>query len=78
VVIAKPKAWHRDRRNDASARHAFRENQRDAVLRALAIYSPDALVVVGPDFGHTDPQYIVPYGGLVTIDGPARCITMTY
>jgi muramoyltetrapeptide carboxypeptidase LdcA involved in peptidoglycan recycling len=78
VVVAKPKAWHRDRRNDAATRRQYRDDQRDAVLRALATYNPDALVVIGPDFGHTDPQYIVPYGGLMTVDGPAERITMTY
>ncbi len=36
------------------------------------------MVVIGPDFGHTDPQYIVPYGGIMTIDGAAQRITMTY
>ena len=78
VVVGKPKAWGRDQRNDAAARHQYREQQRDAVLRALDTYIPEALVVIGPDFGHTDPQYIVPYGGLMTIDGPSRRITMTY
>ena len=30
------------------------------------------------DFGHTDPQWVLPYGGLLTIDGPARRITAHY
>lgn len=37
-----------------------------------------ALAVIGPDFGHTDPQYVVPYGGQMVVDGVARTITMTY
>lgn len=78
IVVAKPKAWHSDQRNDASARRQFREDQRDAVLRALETYNRNALIVIGPDFGHTDPQYILPHGGLMTIDGPSRRITMTY
>ena len=78
VVVGKPKAWSRDQRNDAATRHQYREQQRDAVLRVLDTYNPEALVVIGPDFGHTDPQYIVPYGGLMTIDGPSRRISMTY
>jgi muramoyltetrapeptide carboxypeptidase LdcA involved in peptidoglycan recycling len=36
------------------------------------------MVVLGPDFGHTDPQYVLPYGGPMTIDGPNRRITTTY
>lgn len=30
------------------------------------------------DLGHTDPQVVVPYGGTVRVDGPARRITVTY
>ncbi|MFI5494472.1 LD-carboxypeptidase [Actinoplanes sp. NPDC051859] len=59
-------------------RTAFREEQREAVLRAFATYNPEAMVVFGVDFGHTDPQWVLPYGGRVTIDGPARRITAAY
>jgi muramoyltetrapeptide carboxypeptidase LdcA involved in peptidoglycan recycling len=78
VVVAKPKAWSHERMNAAAAREAFRNDQRDAVLQAVDAYNPTALVVIGPDFGHTDPQYVIPYGGQMTVDGPARCVTMTY
>ena len=78
IVVAKPKAWHHGRRDDAATRKAFRNDQRDAVLRAVEIYHASALVVIGPDFGHTDPQYVVPFGGQMTVDGPARRVTMTY
>ncbi len=79
VIAAKPKAWHaRGNRLDAAEREHFRLDQRESVLRALALYNPRVPVVVGPDFGHGDPQYVVPYGGTITIDGPNHRITMTY
>ncbi|GID96425.1 S66 peptidase family protein [Amorphoplanes digitatis] len=56
----------------------YREEQRAAVLRALADYHPGAMVVFGVDFGHTDPQWVLPYGGRITVDGPARRITAHY
>jgi len=28
------------------------------------------------DLGHTDPQLVIPYGGMVRVDGPARRITV--
>jgi len=34
--------------------------------------------VIGPDLGHTDPQYVIPYGGLLTLDGPARRLWAEY
>jgi len=45
------------------------------VLRALATYNPAALAVLNVDFGHTDPQYVLPCGGRLTVDGPARRVT---
>ncbi|CAN5218798.1 hypothetical protein BH09MYX1_BH09MYX1_09620 [soil metagenome] len=76
--MAKPKAWHPANPLDPEARIAFRRDQREALLHAMATYNPDAMVVVGPDFGHTDPQYVIPYGGLMTIDGPQRKIRVRY
>jgi muramoyltetrapeptide carboxypeptidase LdcA involved in peptidoglycan recycling len=51
---------------------------RAAIMRALDTYAPDAAVVFNVDFGHTDPQLIMPYGGLVRIDGPQRKIAVRY
>ena len=61
-----------------AARARYRDDQRAAVLRALETYNPAAMVVFNVDFGHTDPQYVLPYGGRVTVDGPARRITAHY
>ena len=78
VVFAKAKAWHTHAPLDESERAHFRAEQEAAVRRALGEYNPDAMAVFGPDFGHTDPQYVVPYGGQMVVDGLARKITVTY
>ncbi len=52
----------------------YREEQQAAVLRAVEAYHPEAMVVFGVDFGHTNPQWVLPYGGRLTVDGPARRI----
>ena len=78
VIFAKAKAWTHERPLDESERAVFRAEQEAAVLEALATYNPDAIAVFGPDFGHTDPQYVLPYGGTMTIDGPARRISIDY
>ena len=78
VVVAKAKAWHPSAPLDEPARLAFRADQEAAVLDALGTYNPTAMLVYGPDFGHTDPQYVLPYGGLMTVDGPSRRITVQY
>ncbi len=78
VVFAKAKAWHPGAPLDESARAHFREEQEAAVVAVLRHYNPEALFVYGPDFGHTDPQWILPYGGRMRVDGPARRITVQY
>jgi muramoyltetrapeptide carboxypeptidase LdcA involved in peptidoglycan recycling len=78
VVLGRPKAASRDSPRTPVERAAYRAGQREAVLRALAAYNPGALVVFGVDFGHTDPQWIIPYGGTMRIDGLARSIHVRY
>jgi muramoyltetrapeptide carboxypeptidase LdcA involved in peptidoglycan recycling len=78
ILIGRPKAWTRETAPDAEQRRRYAEDQRAAIERALTAYHPDALVVFDVDFGHTDPQLIVPYGGTVRVDGLARRITVRY
>ena len=51
------------------------------MLRAFGEYNPEAMIVFDVDFGHTDPQWVLPYGGRMTVDGPAgtswRTLTMS-
>ncbi|SEM05054.1 S66 family peptidase [Streptacidiphilus jiangxiensis] len=78
LLMARAKAWNFDRPLGPAERSAYRKDQREAVLRALAEYAPETMAVLDVDFGHTDPQLVLPYGGLLTVDGPARRITARY
>lgn len=78
IVVAKPKAWNNESPLTEPQRVEYRQAQRQAVLRATDRYAGDAVVVFGPDFGHTDPQHVLPYGGQMTVDGPERRIVVTY
>ena len=78
VVIGRPKASSRESPRAPEQRSAYRSEQREAVLQALEAYNPEALAVFGVDFGHTDPQWIIPYGGTMHIDGPGRTIHVQY
>ena len=73
-----PRPGRLDRRNTRRRRPPTPREQREAVSRALSVYAPAAMVVFDVDFGHTDPQVVIPYGGRVRVDGPARAITVTY
>jgi len=78
LVMGRAKAWERDRQNNAEQKRAYVREQREAVGRAMAEYNPDAMVVYDVDIGHTDPQLIIPYGGEIRLDGPAREIHVRY
>jgi muramoyltetrapeptide carboxypeptidase LdcA involved in peptidoglycan recycling len=56
----------------------YAEDQRAAILRALDEYNPGVPKVFGLDFGHTDPQVVIPYGGLMTVDGLSQTVRVTY
>ncbi|WP_326560962.1 S66 family peptidase [Micromonospora sp. NBC_01796] len=78
VLVGRPKAWDFEQPNNAEQKREHTEAQRAAVLRVLAEYNPDAIAVFGLDVGHTDPQLIIPYGGLARVDSTARRITVRY
>ena len=48
------------------------------MLAAVTEYHPGVPLVIGADFGHTGPQYVIPSGGTVTVDGGTRQILVTY
>jgi muramoyltetrapeptide carboxypeptidase LdcA involved in peptidoglycan recycling len=78
VLIARPPVTTLDRRPDAATRAAHRAEQRDTAIEIIGRYNPDAVVCVGVPFGHTRPQWILPFGGEVTVDGSERRIWADY
>ena len=66
------------RRPPAGERARLRAEQRDVVTGIISRYNPDAVVCAGVPFGHTRPQWILPHGGTITVDGTARRVTADY
>lgn len=77
VIVGTAKASSFGQRS-AEERATYRADQRAAIRQAMTSYNPDAMIVFDVDIGHTDPQWVLPYGGLVTVDGPARSIVAHY
>ncbi|WP_353826931.1 S66 family peptidase [Agromyces sp. SYSU T0242] len=78
VIAARPPTSSLTEHPEPAARAARREAQRDAILTQLDRYCPDAVVCVGPPFGHTRPQWILPHGGPVALDPSSGTISATY
>ncbi|MGC9538615.1 S66 family peptidase [Streptomyces sp. UG1] len=78
LLMGRARTWSLVRPNSPEEAARYAAEQREAVLRAMRAYAPDTPIVFDVDFGHTDPQLVIPYGGTVRVDGPARRITVTY
>lgn len=78
VLLARPPVSDFTRRPDAAERARLRAEQRDAVVAQVTRYNPEAVVCVGVPFGHTRPQWILPHGGPVTVDGTQQRIFADY
>ncbi|MEV5428735.1 S66 peptidase family protein [Streptomyces sp. NPDC052701] len=78
LLMGRPKTWFFTHPNSPEEGARYAAEQREAVVRALREYAPDTMIVFDVDLGHTDPQLVIPYGGVVRVDGPARRITVTY
>lgn len=79
VLVARPPVSERHSPvPSAPERTRLREAQRDTVIEQIARYNPNAVVCVGVPFGHTRPQWIVPHGGTIALDGARRIVTADY
>lgn len=67
ILMAYPKAQFCGNQ-PPEGREAFIVNQQNAVKNALRDYDSNIPVVFNMNFGHTDPQIIIPNGGMVSID----------
>jgi muramoyltetrapeptide carboxypeptidase LdcA involved in peptidoglycan recycling len=78
VLVARPPVSDLTRRPPAEERARLRAEQRDVVVELIARYNPEAVVCVGIPFGHTRPQWIIPHGGTITVDGTVRRVFADY
>lgn len=62
----------------APDRARLRAEQAEVVHDVFGAYAPDAVVCTGVPFGHTRPQWILPYGGVLDLDGLARTVRAHY
>ena len=78
VLLARPPTSDLEHRPPDDERRRLRAEQRDVVAEVVHRYNPDAVLCAGVPFGHTRPQWILPHGGRVTVDGAARRVHAHY
>jgi muramoyltetrapeptide carboxypeptidase LdcA involved in peptidoglycan recycling len=78
VLVARPPVSDHVTRPDRIERARLRAEQASVVAEVISSYNPEAVVCIGVPFGHTRPQWIVPHGGNITVDGSRRRIFADY
>jgi muramoyltetrapeptide carboxypeptidase LdcA involved in peptidoglycan recycling len=78
VLLGRPPVSDHARRPPPDERARLRREQADVVIDLVTTYNPDAVGCVGIPFGHTRPQWILPHGGAMTVDGSARRVFADY
>jgi len=78
VLVARPPASAQEKHRSPQEAARHRDEQRDTAIDVIGRYNADAVVCVGVPFGHTRPQWVLPYGGEVTVDGAAHRLWADY
>lgn len=78
VVVARPPVSSHEDLPAAELRERRRADQRQVVFEEVGRYNPNAVVCVGVPFGHTRPQWILPYGGTVRLNGEDRTVVASF
>ena len=78
VLVGRPKAWEFDKQWDAQQKKAYREKQRETILKVVRQYNADIPIIQNLDFGHSDPQIPFPYGKTVKVDPKSNKIFVTF
>ena len=78
VLVGRPKAWEFDQQNDTATKAKYRKEQQETVLKVVREYNKDIPVVQNLDFGHTDPQVVLPNGNKARIISSEKKILLSY
>lgn len=74
VLMGRPKAWEFNKPYAKEEREEYRQQQWETVVNTVRAYNQTIPIVQNLDFGHTEPQIPMPYGGNVRIDSTAHKI----
>ncbi len=68
ILVGRPKAWEFDKPQNKEDRNAYTQGQQQLIVEIIRSYNKNIPIVQNMNFGHTDPQIPMPYGGMVRIN----------
>ncbi|MEI6054146.1 MAG: S66 peptidase family protein [Candidatus Saccharibacteria bacterium] len=78
VIVGRPKAWEFDKPNNTEQKARYKEKQRDEIIKAVRQYNQSIPIIQNLDFGHSDPQILIPSGGKIRIDSKEKSIKLFF
>lgn len=78
ILVGRPKAWEFDKQNTTEEKAAYRKEQQETVVKTVRQYNKQIPIVQNVDFGHTDPQVVLPFGRKARVLGGQKKIFLNY
>ncbi len=78
VLIGRAKAWEFEKQTSFAEKIHYTKTQQKTILKAVRAYNHTVPIVQNMNFGHTDPQVPMPYGGMVRINSELQKIWVQF
>lgn len=78
ILVGRPKAWTFARLLSLAQKAAYCQQQRETVVQTVRTYNAHVPIVQNVDFGHTDPQLLLPSGQMAHVLGSKQRIFLRY
>ncbi|MFA5355228.1 MAG: S66 peptidase family protein [Candidatus Paceibacterota bacterium] len=78
ILVGKPKAWEFDKPFTKEERMTYTKGQQEAIIETVRIYNQIVPIIQNINFGHTDPQVPMPYGGKLRIESGSQKIFASF
>jgi len=77
-LCGRPKAWEFGKEHPLQEKQEYRRLQEETILATIRQYNPDIPVEHNMDFGHSNPQICMPYGGSVRLNSAGKSIAIRF
>ncbi|NML65893.1 LD-carboxypeptidase [Hymenobacter sp. RP-2-7] len=78
ILVGRPKAWDFAQPLTKAQKAVYCQQQRETVVKTVRAYNAHIPIVQNIDFGHTDPQLMLPSGQVARVLGSEHRIFLTY
>lgn len=68
LLVGRPQAWDFSKQLNGDEKVKYRKEQIETIVKTVREYNKDLPIIQNMDFGHTNPQIPMPYGGKIRID----------